>query len=80
MVKAEFSGEDRIFAPAAEGRAQESLGAAKIAIGVGGVDEIDAGIDRGIDDGLGLFGADLRNCCIRGRVRKPRDRCCRMPA
>jgi hypothetical protein len=55
MVKPEFSGEDQIFAAVAKGRAQETLGAAKIAIGVGGIDEIDACLDRGIDNGLGLL-------------------------
>src|SRR5213080_3582276 len=45
----ELRGEDNVVAAALEGLADDLLGLAG-AIDVGGVDEVDAGVERGVDD------------------------------
>src|SRR5579859_4090545 len=55
---AELGGQDDLVAPAFDGAADQALVRAVAAVGVGGIDEIDAELDRAMDggDGLGLAG------------------------
>jgi hypothetical protein len=52
--QAEFRGEDQVLAAVAQRYAEQGLGPAAIAIDIGGVEEVDAGLDRRIDHGPGL--------------------------
>ena len=53
----ELGGEHYVLAPVAERGAEKLLGA-RAAVDVGGVEEVDPGVDRLIDDGLGLVLVD----------------------
>ena len=63
-------------------RAAEKLLAAGAAVDVGGVEEVDAGVERRVDDARGGAPrrADRRSCCSRARPPRPRaSRCVAFP-
>ena len=57
-VHPELGGQHDLVAPAAEHLAEELLAGAGAAVDVGGVEEGDALVERGVDDGAGAFEVD----------------------
>ncbi len=55
---AELGGEDDLVAAALDGLSEVALGAAAAAVDVGGVEEGDPRVERGVDDGAGRPGIE----------------------
>lgn len=59
-AEAELGGEDDLVPAALEGLPEVALGAAEAAVDVGGVEEGDARVEGGVDDGAGRLGVEVR--------------------